>query len=162
MIEEEAAAVLIAILVVAGIFTFSQLTYQEKYVVEPFSGLSVLDYKGMMKEYPRTVSVNSTFKLNLFVKNYEGHTVYYVVYVKLGDIDTVVNASKTAEAPIIAVYQFILPHGYNRTIPIELSLNRPIVNGKLIFEMWAVDPRTLALTYKGIWCQLKINATLST
>lgn len=157
MIDEEVAAVILAIIVVGGVFAFSQV-FMAGRVVEPFSEFGVLGSRMKIGDYPRTVLVNDTFRLYLYVGNHEGRIMYYILYVKLGDKSTFINESVPADAPIIASYELILPSGENKTIPVDLSISRPMVNARLIFEMWVLDG-DLKPRYHGRWLQLWLNVT---
>ena len=110
-------------------------------------------------DYPRTVLVDEPFKLYLYIGNHEGRVVYYRIYIKTGSRDTFINETVPANAPIMAFYEVILVNGENKTIPIELSLPKPMVNCRLIFEMWILNPETLKFKYHGRWCQLWLNVT---
>jgi uncharacterized membrane protein len=83
--------------------------------------------------------------------------MYYRVLAKLGDEAAKVDEAKPAEAEILAEYEAILPHGQNMTIPISLSIKRPMNNARLIFEMWILDGEEFR--YHGRWLQLWINVT---
>lgn len=156
MIDEEVTAVIIAIILVAGIFGASQLLTQGR-VVEPFSELGLLGPEMKIGDYPKTVLVNESFKLHLYIGNHEGRVMYYIIRAKLGDETTQVNDTTPAEAQLIAEYETILPHGHNKTIPITLSIGRPMRNGRLIFEMWTLEGREIR--YHGRWLQLWMNVT---
>lgn len=156
MIDEEVTAVVLAIIVVAGTFAASQALLAGR-VVEPFSELGLLGPKMKIGDYPKAVLANDTFKLYLYVGNHEGRVMYYVVLAKLGDRATFINETVPADAPVIATYEVILPHGHNVTVPVELSIPEPKVNARLIFEMWVLDGGELK--YHGRWVQLWVNVT---
>lgn len=157
MIDEGVSAVALVILLVAGVVASSQFFANR--VAEPFSELGILGPGMKIEDYPRTVLVNETFRLYLYIGNHEGRVVYYRVYVKTGSRDTFINGSVPADAPVVAFYDVILVNGENKTLPIELSLRKPMVNCRLIFEMWVLNPETLEFSYHGRWCQLWLNVT---
>jgi len=159
MLDDEVKAVILAIIVVAGVFAAAQ-ALREGAVVEPFSELGLLGPKMKIGDYPRTVLVNETIKLYLYLGNHEGRVMYYVVYAKMGNRSTVISENRSADAPIIAQYHVILPHGANATIPVELSFKTPETNARLVFEMWVLDPETGVLRYHGRWNQLWLNITI--
>ncbi len=158
MIDDEVKAVILAIIIVAGALTIAQLVAAGR-VVEPFSALGLLGPKMMIGDYPKNVLVNQTVDLYLFVSNHEGHTMYYVIYTKLGNKLTTINESIPANAPILDVYEVILPHGSNTTIPVSIRISEPAMNARLIFEMWVYDPEKDELRYHGRWVQLWLNVT---
>ncbi|MCD6312808.1 MAG: DUF1616 domain-containing protein [Thaumarchaeota archaeon] len=158
MIDEEVKAVVLAIVIVAGVFSIAQLVSSGR-VVEPFSALGLLGPKMKIGDYPKSVLVNQTIDLYLFVDNHEGRVMYYVIYAKLGNKSTVINENVSANAPILETYEVILPHGENATIPVHLKIPKPYRNARLIFEMWVYDPEKDELSYHGRWVQLWLNVT---
>jgi len=158
LIDDEVKAVVLAIIIVAGVFSIAQLVVSER-VVEPFSALGLLGPKMKIGDYPKNALVNQTINLYLFVDNHEGRVMYYVIYAKLGNKSTVINENVSAAAPILDVYEVVLPHGANATIPVSLKISKPHTNARLIFEMWVYDPESGELRYHGRWVQLWINVT---
>jgi len=156
LIDEEVTAVVLALIVVAGVFTFSQAFLAGR-VVEPFSELGVLGAEMKIGDYPREVLVNESFKLHLYIGNHEGRIMYYTIYIKLGDKSTLVNETIPANTSTIAFYEAILPHNETVIIPVNIRINTPGRNLRLIFEMWIHDGGLLK--YHGRWCQLWLNVT---
>ena len=161
LIDEEVKAVILAIIIVVGVFSIAQLIASGR-VVEPFSAIGLLGPKMKIGDYPKNVLVNQTINLYLFIDNHEGHLMYYVIYAKLGNKSTMINENVSANAPILDRYEIILPHGENITIPVSLKIQRPYRNARLIFEMWIYDPVNETLRYHGRWVQLWINVTAPT
>ena len=161
MIDDEVKAVIIAVIIVGGALSISQIVLSER-VSEPFSALGLLGPNMKIGDYPKTVLVNQTVNLYLFIDNHEGRTIYYIIYVKLGDKLTEISENKSAEAPILYTYEVILPHGMNTTIPVSLKFSNPMTNARLIFEMWIYDSETRAPRYHGRWNQLWLNITAPT
>ena len=158
MIDEEVKAVILAIVIVAGVFAVAQLAMAGR-TVEPFSALGLLGPKKKIGDYPKNVLVNQSINLYLYVDNHEGHVSYYKIYAKIGNKTTTINENQSATAPILASYDVILPHGWNTTIPVSLSINKPMKNARLIFEMWIYDPEIRGFKYHGRWVQLWLNIT---
>lgn len=157
VIDEEVAAVILAIIIVAMVFAYTQLLLKDR-IIEPFSAIGLLGPEMKIGDYPRTVRVNETIDLYLFIDNHEGRIMYYVVKAKLGDKNTLINSSKPADAPILTTYETILAHGQNRTLPVKLKIPREMTNARLIFELWALyENRTLS--YTGRWVHLWLNVT---
>lgn len=161
MIDDEVKAVIMAIIIVAGVLSIAQMVMSER-VSEPFSALGMLGPNMKIGDYPKTVLVNQTVNLYLFIDNHEGRTMYYIIYAKLGDRLTEVSENRSAEAPILYTYEVIVPHGMNTTIPVSLKFSKPMTNARLIFEMWIYDPDTGAPKYHGRWNQLWLNITAPT
>lgn len=156
MIDDKVKAIVLALIVILGIFTVSQALVAGR-VAEPFSELGLLGPKMKIGDYPKTVLVNETFRLYLYLENHEGHIMYYTVYVKLGNNSTFINETQSSNAPIISTYEAILLNGQNTTMPIDLSISTPTVNARLILEMW--DFNSTGLKYHGRWLQLWMNIT---
>ena len=158
MIDDEVKAVIMAIVIVAGALSIAQIAMSGR-VSEPFSALGLLGPSMKIGDYPKTVLVNQSIRLYLYIDNHEGCTMYYIIYAKLGDKSTEISENKSADAPIIYTYEVILSHGMNTTIPVSLKFNKPATNARLIFEMWIYDPEARSPRYHGRWTQLWLNIT---
>jgi uncharacterized membrane protein len=156
LIDEEVTAIVLALIVVGGIFAVSSTILGER-VSEPFSEIAVLGPEMKIGNYPNSLQVNKTLNLYLYVANYEAQTTYYIVYVKLASSSTIVNATQPANAPIISSYEIILPREQNTTLPIKLTIGKPMTDVKLIFEMWTLEKE--GVQYSGKWNQLWLNIT---
>jgi uncharacterized membrane protein len=156
LIDDEVTALVLALIVVGGMFAVSSTLLGER-ISEPFSEIAVLGPEMKMSDYPNSTQVNETLNLYLYVANYEAQTTYYIVYVKLGSSNTIVNATQPANAPIISSYEIILPIEQNTTLPIKLTFGKPMTDAKLIFEMWTLEKE--GIQYSGKWNQLWLNIT---
>ncbi|MEM2168491.1 MAG: DUF1616 domain-containing protein [Candidatus Bathyarchaeia archaeon] len=156
--DEEVLAVLAAIAVIAVVFAASQALYAGR-VVEPFSELGLLNPSGKIGDYPRNVAAGSPFQLNIYVGNHEGKAMYYRVLVKVGDKSSTINASIPLSAEPIMDVRVVLGHNSSRIIPINMTLYEPMINARLVFEMWVYDENADAFKYHGRWNQLWINVT---
>jgi len=158
LIDDEISVVVATILVVTVAFASFQLFFSGR-VVEPFSEMAVLGPEMKVEGYPKTLDVNESFRLHLYIGNHEGRVVYYKVCVKVGSNSTFINGIVPADVPVATFYEVILASGTNKTLQMELSLQKPMVNGRLIFEMWVLNPKSLEFNYHGNWCQLWLNVT---
>jgi len=157
MIDEEVRAVALAIIVIAGAAAISQAIVAGR-TVEPFSALGTLGPNMKIGDYPKTVLVNETFRVYFYVENHEGKAMSYELRIKIGDNGTFINETAPADLPTVFSYYAILPNGANTTIPADLSIPAPVVNGKIIIEMWVHSSN--GTWYNGRWNHLQINATL--
>ena len=157
MIDEEIRMVVLALVIVAGIAAISQ-TMIGGYGFETFSGMGIMGPNMKLGEYPETVIVNTSYRLYLYLDNQEGRVVFYQIHMKLGDNSTFINETMPSNAAVISTYEAILPSGKNTVLPVDLRIEEPVTNAKLIFEMWIVD--TNGTYYNGKWNQLWLNATL--
>ncbi|MEM2167651.1 MAG: DUF1616 domain-containing protein [Candidatus Bathyarchaeia archaeon] len=156
--DEEVLAVLAAIAVIAIVFAVSQALYAGR-VVEPFSELGLLGSSGKIGDYPRNVAMGLPFQLNIYVGNHEGKVMYYRVLVKVGDKSSIVNASTPLSTEPIMDVRVVLEHNSSRIIPINITLYEPMINARLVFEMWIYDEVAGVFKYHGRWNQLWINVT---
>ncbi len=158
MIDEEVMAVVLAVIVVVGVFGVSQTIFAGR-VVEPFSELAVLGPGKKIGDYPRTVVAGEAFQLYLYVGNHEGHVMYYCVLVKLGDQASNISDTQPLDASPLASYESIIQHGGNRTRAVTLSLGTAGLNQRLVFELHAFSTESGSFKYHGRWCQLWLNVT---
>ena len=154
-------AVVLAILVAVGGSSASQTLFAGR-VVEPFSELGVLGPEGKIGGYPREAAVGENFTLYLYVGNYEGRAAYYAVLVKLGGVNISVSDVEPMDAPVVARFEVVLPHGGNWTRPVTLSVGEPGLNRRLVFELWVYDTGVKGFKYHSRWCQLWLNVTAPT
>lgn len=158
LIDEEVMAVVIAVIVVVGVFACSQTIFAGR-VTESFSELAVLGSEMKIGDYPEEVAAGEAFSLYLYVGNHEGKVMRYAVLVKLGNKTTLVSSEEPMPVPVTSRYEVVLLHGGNWTKPITLSVEEPGVNYRLVFELWAYDEAVLDFGFHGRWCQLWLNVT---
>ncbi len=157
-VDEEVTAVILAVLVVVGIFTISRTVFAGR-VVDPFSEIAVLSPNKTISDYPKELVVGEAFNLFLYLGNHEGRVMYYRVLVKLGDQASNVSDAQPLDAPVLAFIESILMHGGNQTIPVILSLGEAGINQRLVFELDIYNQEMDSFQYHGRWCQLWFNVT---
>ena len=157
IIDPEVSAVILALIVVIGVFAIAQV-YVSGRVVEPFSEIGLLGPKMKIGDYPTEVVVGEKIKLYIYLGNHMGYPVWYVVFLKIGDRTTFINETVPANIEPVWSYEVLLDHNSNVTIPITLSLNKTGTNVRLIFELWTVSENG-ELAYHNRWVHLWINVT---
>ena len=158
LVDEEVLAVVLAILVVVGVFAVAQVFFAGR-VVEPFSELGILGPYMKIGDYPREVHVGEKFKLYVYVGNHMGRVMYYVVYVKLGNQSVPLNFTYPYPAPVIARFERILLHNESWIFPIYLAINETGINYRLVFELWIYNETTVSEQFHQRTCQLWLNVT---
>lgn len=156
--NDEVLAVIAAIIIVSGVFTAVQVLNAGR-VVEPFSELGLLGPGGKIADYPRAVEAGQPFRLNVYVGNHEGRVMYYKVLVKVGDRNSTINATTPLAAEPIMELRAILAHNTSELLPVDIKLNSPGVDVRLVFEMWAYNETLGGFAYHGRWNQLWLNVT---
>ena len=158
--DPEVFAVVLALIIVIGVFAIAQV-YISGRVVEPFSEIGLLGPKMKIGDYPTKVIVGEKFKLYIYLGNHMGYPMWYVVFLKIGNMTTFVNETIPADVEPVWCYEVLLNHNSNTTIPITVSLNRTGTNVRLIFELWTINEHG-ELTYHNRWVHLWINVTKPT
>ena len=158
--DPEVFAVVLALIIVIGVFAIAQV-YISGRVVEPFSEIGLLGPKMKIGDYPTKVIVGEKFKLYIYLGNHMGYPMWYVVFLKIGNMTTFVNETTPANVEPVWCYEILLDHNSNITIPITVSLNKTGTNVRLIFELWAINEYG-ELTYHNMWVHLWINVTKPT
>ena len=158
IIDDEVKAVVLAVVVVVGVFASSQALFGSR-VVEPFSELAVLGPNMKIGDYLGEVVVGEPLKLYLYVGNHEGRTMYYSVLVKLGDRSTPVNETRPMQVSVVARFDRVLMNGENWTRPVTVSIGKSGVGIRLVFELWVYDEAVDGLRYHGRWNQIWMNVT---
>ncbi|MBC7129987.1 DUF1616 domain-containing protein [Candidatus Bathyarchaeota archaeon] len=158
ILNDEVLAVIAALIIVAGVFAGVQV-FNAGRVVEPFSELGLLGPSGKIADYPKVVEAGQPFRLNVYLGNHEGRTMYYKVLVKLGDKNSTVNATTPLATTPILELRTVLPHNASQIIPLDIALENAGINLRLVFEMWTYNETEGAFTYHGRWNQLWLNVT---
>lgn len=156
MDKEVGAILLVIICLVAGAAVAQPLLPSNN---QRFSALAILGPQQTLEGYPTNVVANQTFLLYGSIGNYEGVVNYYELFVKLGNLNTIISNSTSANAPIITGYNYVIADGQNTTFPMNLSINKAGNNLRLLFELWSYDPAISNFTYTGLWNQLWLNVT---
>ena len=128
-------------------------------IVEPFSELGILGPNMKLGDYSREVRIGERMDLYLYVGNHEGTVQYYRVLIKLGDQSSNVSDTDPLDAPVLASYEMILLNESNSTTPITLSVNKPGLNQRLVFELHRLDTASQVFVYHQRWNQLWLNVT---
>ena len=130
-------------------------------VQERFSEIAILGPNMTIGDYPRNITVDQYFLLYGIVSNHEGNVQSYEVMAKLGNQTTSVSNSTYASAPLLQKYWKILPKEETWLFPMNLTIDRPGTNLRLIFELWSFNPSSASFEYSGLWNQVWINATIA-
>ncbi len=156
MDKETGLVALVIICMLAGVAIAQPLIPSNN---QPFSELGLLGPQKTLQNYPASLTTNQTFLIYGYIGNHEGVVSYYELYVKLGNVSTVISNSTSANAPILATYSYVIADGQNMTFPIELSISQAGTNLRMIFELWSYNPTFSNFTYTGLWNQLWVNVT---
>jgi len=128
-------------------------------VPQPFSELAVLGPDGKIGNYTSSVAAGRNFTLDLYVGNHEGQVTYYRVYVKLGNLSSVVDRNVSLSAPPIAAYDVFLKDNQTVVHPMTFQLSKVGAEQKLVFELWTFSPVKDAFAYAHSWNQIILNVT---
>ena len=160
ILDEEVLAVLTAILVVSSIFAAAQALNAGR-VVEPFSELGLLGPNMKIGDYPSEVVSGVPYRLHLYIGNHEGRTIYYRILIKVGNKSSAINSTVPLDAQPMMEYRIVLPHNSSTTVPLNITLWKPGLNRRLVFEMWIFNETSGDFVYHGRWNQLWLNVTKS-
>ncbi len=155
IVDEEVWAVILAIIVVGGVFAVSQ-AYLSGRVIEPFSELGLLGKNMKIGDYPKNLLVGENATFYVYVGNHMGRPIYYIVEVKLGSKNTSIDP-----CPLHPIYTFekILMNNETWIFRVDLPLEKPGLNQRIIVELWIYNESTGSIQYNSRWTQLWINVT---
>lgn len=156
--DEKLQAALMLIVLVLGILSTAPIILGER-IVEPFSELGVLGPEMKLGDYPNQVETGESMDLYLYLGNHEGTLQYYRVYAKQGDQSVNISDTEAYPEPVITHFDYVLTDEANITMPINLVLETPGVNQRIVFELHKYNPQTDQFLYDGIWVQLWMNIT---
>jgi uncharacterized membrane protein len=158
LIDDQVKGALLVALLIMGLLAGGSYWVEHR-VTEPFSELGVLGPNQKIGDYPTTLLVNQNFTLFLYVGDHEGRAMYYDIRVKLGDNSSVVNGTVSLDSPVLADYRVILTDNQTWLQPINLSIDQPGTNLRLVFEMWVYNTTAANFTYHSLYDQLWFNVT---
>ena len=121
---------------------------------ESFSELGILSQNKTMDNYPSQTGINQTIHLYGYVGNHMGEPMLYTVLAKLGDNQTVENPALTQP---FEQYSRVVSNNQNWTFPIDISLSKPGINQRIIFELWAYNQTLNHNQYQNIYGHININ-----
>lgn len=157
MIDKETSVIALVVVTILAVFAAVQPIIP--YNASHFSELGVLGSQQKFANYPTNITRGQSFVLYAYVGNHEGVVEYYKVLVKLGNNNTVVSNTTSANAPVISSYSYVLNDGQNTTFPMNLSINQSATNLRMIFELWTLSTSNASFSYTGLWNQLWVNVT---
>jgi len=156
LVSGEVWAVIISVILLVTVFSASEIYYSTK-VIEPFSELGILGPNMMIEDYPTNVTVGERIDLNIYVANNLGKLTYYVVMVKQRDGDSSLDP---APGSADATYDLILLHKDERIFAFNMTIEKPGLNQRLIFELWTYDIENDQLKYHDRfgWIWINVNS----
>jgi len=145
-----AAAVLSAIIVLAGLLAYILLTPVPQ---EAFVSLFLLDSEKEAENYNPQLLVlgeNNTFLLWFGVENFMGRIEYCSVSVKIDN-----GTLKADQSPLEPVCHFekVLLNKETWEFPVTTTVNQ-VGKHRIIFELWLFDEFENVFRYSGIWCSI--------
>ncbi len=158
LVDEEVTAVVLAVILVVGIFAVAQPFYANR-IVDPFSELAILGPNKKIGDYPKTLAAGEKFNLYIYVGNHEGWSTYYRVYAKLGNRTSTVNENVSLAVEPMAQYEVILRNNQTWLQSATFQIDVPSINHRLVFELWRYKPEENAFAYDHKWVQLWLNVT---
>ncbi len=153
---DQVCAIILGLTIVIAFFAASPFILP-KGTGEQFSELGVLGLNMKLGDYPSEIVAGDTVNLNIYVGNQMGKPIYYTVLTKLGDNETIVNPS-----PIQPIQQFsrVIPNNGTWTFPVNVTLTKPGINQRIIFELWTYNETINQNQYnKDLWGQVWLNVT---
>ena len=152
---KQVCAVILGITIIIAFFAAAQF-FLPKGTGEQFSELGILGPNMKLADFPSEIVAGDPLDLNVYVGNQMGKPMYYVVMVKLGDNDTIVNP-----ANITPLQQFdkVVPNNGTWNFPVTVKLTKAGLNQRLIFELWIYNETLNQNQYHERWGQVWLNVT---
>lgn len=154
--NEEVFAVLLAIVVVACIFTAAQSIPRHG---EAFTAIGLLNEECKIGDYPRYIVVGEPVTLCIYLSNHLGKPALLQVRMKIGSKGYLPTNTTPLNTTYVVVLERVLDDGENVTQRITFVLNRTGTNLALVFELWRFDTSIGRWVYDGKWVHLYVNIT---
>jgi len=152
--EHACAAVLALMLIIAAVGAYQFFVGGR--ISEAFSELGVLGPGMKLADYPKETVAGEAVRLYAYIGNHMGKPMYYTVMIKIGDNETAVNPAPVE--PVVKLERVML-HDENSTSPVDITLTKPGLNQRIIFELWMYNETTRQVQYHERWCQIWVNVT---
>lgn len=160
-IDRKISYVLILVIASLSLLTAVPPILPER-IVEPFSELGILGPNMKLGDYVEEVGVGEAFSLFLYVGNHEGRVMYYRTLVKVGREADFASETDPMDAPVLAEFEHVILNKGNSTTPVNLSIDRPGINSRLVLELYKYDEGVNDFVYSGQWVQIWMNVTAPT
>jgi uncharacterized membrane protein len=147
-------AVAVSTMIVVSMLLYTAVTSPPS---ESFSVISILGPNQDATDYPTDVNVGETIDMYILVENHENRAEYYVVRLKLGDVNTDISDNHPASLSTRKTYQKILADGESWQFPVDVSINEGGNDYRLIFELWRYNENTGDTEYTGNWVQIWLD-----
>jgi uncharacterized membrane protein len=152
---EQVCAAILGVTIIIAFFAASQFILP-KGTGEQFSELGILGPNMKLGDYPSEIVAGDTVNLNVYVGNQMGRPIYYIVMVKLGNNDTIVNPANITS---IQQYDEVVPNNGTWNFPVNAKLTQAGINQRLIFELWIYNETVNQNQYHERWGQIWLNVT---
>jgi len=159
ILDEEVFAVILALTIIASSLGIA-LTWRAS--GEAFTAIGLLDESCKIGVYPRTVAVNQSLTLCIYIYNHMGKPVAYQVFYKVA-----VNASQlsnaTAPSPARPLGKWLGALNNDEEAKFLVSVKVPggmeLVgkNISIVFELWLFNTSTGSWMYSGRWTHLWVR-----
>ncbi|WP_236698214.1 DUF1616 domain-containing protein [Pyrodictium occultum] len=159
IMDEEVFAVIMAVIVVASVFTAAMILRPRS--IEPFTALGLLNEECKIGYYPAEAYPGENLTLCIFVDNHMGEPIYYKVVYKVGNGSTLPSNTTPSPEPPLMEWRGVLGDGGNTTfrvvVPVEPPRGLMGQRAALIFELWVYDPGKGGWVYTGRWNHLYLK-----
>jgi len=157
LLDEEVFAVLLAVVVVASVFTAAQ----EFRSIERFNAIGLLNEECKIGDYPGFVLRGENITLCIYVYNYMGEPEVFKVVYRFGNPDTLPTNTTPSTAPELWERIIVLDHEQEALLKTGFPVpNDPGLVGRnatLIFELWMYDTGSGEWVYTGKWVHLHVR-----
>lgn len=160
IMDKEVQAVIVALVVVASVFSVAMLFRGG--AGEAFDAIGLLDENCKIGEYPQQLTIGGNATLCIFVDNHMGRAEYYKVVYRIGTNETLPSNTTSSPEPALGEWRLLLADGENTTFKVTVPFDPPRDywnRGRvaLIFELWRYDAQAGEWVYSGRWVHLYVH-----
>ncbi len=159
LLDEEVFAVLLAVIVVASVFSIAMILRPEN--PEPFTAIGLLNVNCKIGDYPDKVFNGDNITLCIFIDNHLDYAAMFEVRYKIADPNSLPTNETPSPKDTILSWNVLLNKYQNTTFKVEVPVNISLANASsrvaLVFELWRLDPETREWVYTGRWVHLYVR-----
>ncbi|NHI92359.1 MAG: DUF1616 domain-containing protein [Candidatus Lokiarchaeota archaeon] len=147
------------VIIIVIVITSSLVIYNVIINVEKSTSFYWYDENGGYN-FPKEIQVNHYYNVTIGISNFEQKLMLYRVYVKVGNISTIINSTHPADLYINSTFfEFTVLNGLTKTFDVSMNMTIVQINIKLVTELWKYDSVSNTYVYSGKFLFVHYNVT---
>ena len=127
---------------------------------ESFTDFYMYDENGGYN-FPQEIQVNHNYNLTVAISNFEQNVMLYRVYIKVGNLSTIINKTHPSDFYMNSTYfETTILNGFTRSFIVSMNMTLIQNNTRLIAELWKYSIIYYDYIYSGQFLFKDYNVTV--